>query len=209
MTITTHTHITGEQGSEQDSASTNVATNYEQIADLVKTQYGGMLSLVRRKLRDRELAADLVNEAIAVTLEHVKTGRLTQHERIGGYVFKVCMNLLRNYQRNSDNRQELRTNAELLDTLATYDKDDIEAAQIRQKAQQVIEALSSSRDREVIKRFYLDEDDKQVICAALDLTPLQFTQIMSRARQRMRMVFESQGVKKSDLVSLFLLLVLT
>jgi len=174
------------------------SVDHAQIAELIKSQYGGLLNLVRRKLKDRELANDLVNEAIAITLEHARRGRLTQLENIGGYVFKVSMNLLRNYRRNIDNRQDLRSNLDVLETLALYEHDELEAAQIRQKAQRLIESLTSSRDREVVKRFYLDEEDKQVICDDLGLTPLQFTQVMSRARQRMKAIFDSEGFKRGD-----------
>ena len=178
------------------------AINHEQIAELVRQQYGGLLSLVRRKLKDRELASELVNEAIAITLEHSRLGRLTELQSIGGYVFRVSMNLLRNHQRNVDNRLDLRADVATLDALVEYESDNLQAAEIRQQARRVIESLASPRDREVIKRFYLAEDDKQVICQELGLTPLQFTQIMSRARQRMKQIFDTQGLKAGDLFSL-------
>jgi RNA polymerase sigma-70 factor (ECF subfamily) len=91
-----------------------------------------------------------------------------------------------------------------MEALAEYDTDGVEAIQIRQRTQQLIESLPSPRDRDVIKRFYLDEEDKEVICGKLGLTPLQFTQVMSRARQRMKQLFDSQGLKRGDFFSLVL-----
>jgi RNA polymerase sigma-70 factor (ECF subfamily) len=191
-------------GDRQESVAEELSIGTQQIAELIKTQYSGLLSLVRRKLKDRELAADLINDAIVITLEHAQLGRLTQLESIGGYVFKVCMNLLRNHERSSGNRSDLRADDAVMDTLAEYDTDTIEATQIQHCTLRLIESLSSTRDREVIKRFYLDEHDKQTICDELGLTPLQFTQVMSRARQRMKQIFESQGFKRGDFLSLIL-----
>jgi RNA polymerase sigma-70 factor (ECF subfamily) len=202
VTSITHHPDASERNSEREAAQLDVGINHSKVAELIRIHYSGLLTLVSRKLKNREFAADLVNEAIVITLEQVRVGRLSQSERIAGYVFKVSMNLLRNHARNIDNRHDLRSNIDMLETLATQDSDDIESTQIRRKAQQVIEALSSARDREVVKRFYLDEEDKEAICDALGLTPLQFTQVMSRARQRMKSIFESQGLKRSDLLSL-------
>jgi hypothetical protein len=56
----------------------------------------------------------------------------------------------------------------------------------------------------VIKRFYVDESDKATICKELGLTPLQFTQVISRARQRMKLLFAARGLKHGDLLSLLL-----
>jgi RNA polymerase sigma-70 factor (ECF subfamily) len=204
--VTTATNTLGveKQSDSQESRAFDHLPSHAKISDLIKKQYSGLLTLVRRKLKDRELATDLVNEAIVITLEHARLGRLTNIESIGGYVFKVSMNLLRNYERNIDNRIDLRVNGGVMESLAKYDSDDLEADQIRNKTQQLIELLSSPRDREVIKRFYLDEDDKQIICNELSLTPLQFTQVMSRARQRMKQIFESQGLKHADFFSVLL-----
>ncbi len=173
-----------------------------QIARLITTKYSGLVSLVYRRTRNRELASDLVNEAIAIALEHAKAGRLTQPERIGGYVFRVSMNLLRNQSRNFDNREDMRSSTEVMELLSACDSDGIEAAQVQKTTLRVLKSLPSARDREVIKRFYLDEEDKQAICKELGLTALQFTQVMSRARQRMRTLFESEGLTRSDLLSL-------
>jgi len=188
----------------KEPTSSSHCVDHAQLAALIETQYGGLLSLARRKLKDRELADDLINDAIVITLEHARLGRLTQIDSVGGYVFMVSMNLLRNYRRNIDNRHDLRADVEALDTLAVRDSDAIEAAQIKQKAKRVIESLASARDREVVKRFYLDEVDKQVICNELNLTPLQFTQVMSRARQRMKQTFDSLGFKRGDFFSVSL-----
>jgi RNA polymerase sigma-70 factor (ECF subfamily) len=188
----------------EEPVASNHTVDHAKIRALLTNHYAGLLSLVRSKLNDRELAADLINEAIVITLEHAQLGRLLQLESIGGYVFKVSMNLLRNHERSIGNRSDLRLDSSVMDSLPEYDSDDIEAAQIRNRTLQVIESLTSTRDRKVIKRFYLDEQDKEVICEELGLTPLQFTQVMSRARQRMKQLFDSQGLKRGDFFSLIL-----
>jgi RNA polymerase sigma-70 factor, ECF subfamily len=205
VTTPNHNHDTSAKDSTQQPPEAPNAMDHAQLTELIKKQYSGLYSLLRRKLKDRELAADLINEAVAITLEHAQQGRLKQLTSVGGYIFRVSINLLRNHQRNADNRSDLRADVDALNTLAEHDNDVVEATQLRRRAQRLIESLSSPRDREVVKRFYLDEQDKESICKDLKLTPLQFTQIISRARHRMKQAFDAQGFERADYLSLTLL----
>jgi RNA polymerase sigma-70 factor (ECF subfamily) len=49
-----------------------------------------------------------------------------------------------------------------------------------------MEQLAQPRDREILHRFYLLEEDKSVICSALDLSAAHFDRVLYRAKQRMR-----------------------
>ena len=62
----------------------------------------------------------------------------------------------------------------------------------------VVESLPTPRDREIVRRFYLDEEEKEAICRDLGLSPLHFDKVIFRARQRMRKLLEERGFKKTD-----------
>src|SRR5262249_37968305 len=66
----------------------------------------------------------------------------------------------------------------------------------------VIRGMSSQRDRAILVRFYLDEEDKETICRDLGLSPLQFDKILHRARGRLRKLLEAEGLRRSALLSL-------
>jgi RNA polymerase sigma-70 factor (ECF subfamily) len=55
---------------------------------------------------------------------------------------------------------------------------------------QVITELNSDRDREVLLRFYLREEEKEQICADLGLSSLHFNRVLFRARERYKQLFE-------------------
>jgi len=180
--------------------------NAREVAVLIQTHYDGLLRLVRSKLRNAELAADLINEAIVITLEHQRAGRLLHIENVPGYVFKVTMNLLRNFRRNSDNRPQLRADVESLNEVGQYDADGVETEQIRRQALAVLEDLKLPRDREALKRLYVDEQDKEVVCRDLGLTHQQLAVVISRARERMRQLFQARGLQRTDFFCLMLCL---
>jgi hypothetical protein len=65
-------------------------------------------------------------------------------------------------------------------------------------------SLPTSRDREILIRFYLDEEDKDSICSSLRLSEAHFTRVIFRARNRFRELLERSGHHKADLLSLAL-----
>jgi DNA-directed RNA polymerase specialized sigma24 family protein len=54
----------------------------------------------------------------------------------------------------------------------------------------------------MLKRFYLDDHDKHIICQEMDLSEAAFNQALSRARKRFRQIIEERGFAKRDLLSL-------
>ena len=167
---------------------------------LISANYPGLRSLISRTVRDRALANDLLNEAVAIACEHLRSGRIAQRERIAGYVYQVALNLLRNYRRKLSERDDRRAGEQALDLLAcadNSDKDRLEA-QIAACVRDLVEGLPTARDRDIVKRFYLDEDEKDVICQDLGLSPLHFDKVIFRARQRMKSLLEARGLRKRD-----------
>ena len=53
--------------------------------------------------------------------------------------------------------------------------------------------LEVERDRQIILRFYLTEEDKASICEDLGLSSLHFNRVLHRARQRYRQLYEEQS----------------
>jgi RNA polymerase sigma-70 factor, ECF subfamily len=154
--------------------------------------------LLQRKLLNRELAADLLNEAIVIALEHLRSGRLGESERIAGYVFRITMNLLRNYQRNMNNRRDLRATIDSLPSLTHASEVNLDQQRIKELVRRVIESLGTARERDIVRRYYLDEETKESICTTLGVSPQNFDKIVFRARQRLKAVLESRGYSRGD-----------
>src|SRR5262249_28050235 len=68
----------------------------------------------------------------------------------------------------------------------------------------LLRELSSPRDREVLVRFYLKEEERGTLCRSLGLTDLQFNRVIFRARERFRELLQNKGFGKSDLLSVVL-----
>jgi RNA polymerase sigma factor (sigma-70 family) len=174
------------------------------VTSLIKVHYSGLINLVRGLVRNKDLAADMVHQAIAITLEHIEAGRIRSTDQIPGYVYKTSQNLLRNYRRHMSNRPDLRADPEHLDTVADAEQaDDSDRQRITQNVRLALRSLSS-RDRDVVIRFYLYDEDKEVICRDFQLSSNSFNKIISRARQRLKERLSARGITGDDVLGVVL-----
>ena len=63
---------------------------------------------------------------------------------------------------------------------------------------QLLESMTVERDRELLRRYYIYDEDKPQICRALGLDSLHFNRVLYRAKNRFREILE-QSVDASDL----------
>jgi RNA polymerase sigma-70 factor, ECF subfamily len=181
------------------------------ISGLIEKDYVGLRRLLTRRTRDYQAAADLLNEAVRITWEKWCAGEIQRPEQVGGYIYRVAINLRRNSSRLLADRPELRESLEQLDheriaapsaeAEAEAEKDE---QKIAAKLKELIQSMKSQRDRELLVCFYLDEEDKESICRKLRLDARQFDRVLHRARQRLRQLLILDGWKSSDFLSVLL-----
>ena len=197
----------GSSGGVSATPRASGALSKSDIESLIAKEYVGLRLLIARRTGDVNVAADLLNDAVCTTWEKWQAGQIERPEQIAGYIFKVAMNMLRNRRRTKAERPELRANAKALDSLEqdAPGAEGIEeslAAQVRK----LLQSMDLQRDRLVLVRFYLNEEDKETICRDMELTPVQFARVLHRAHGRLRKRLESGGVKGSDLFSCLLVM---
>ncbi len=176
------------------------------IEALIAGSYSGLRLLLGRRTGDPEVAADLLNAAISKAWENWQAGRLSNPEQIAGYVYQVAINLLRNYRRNTFARPDKRAPAQALETLAA-DAESADAwmvARLAREVRRIVESLPIERDRTIVRRFYLDEEEKEAICRDLAIDSLKFDKIVFRARARLRGLLALRGFRRSDFFALCL-----
>ncbi len=175
----------------------------------VYRDYPGLRALIMRRVRDPQLAADILQDAAVTTLEKLRAGKIAQPSAIGGYLYRVALNHLRNHRRKD--RTSVSSGADL-ESLPDLDDDPDYASLDRTRwagaARRLLQQMSTERDRDLLVRFYLNDESKEAICASLDLTDEHFNRVIFRARNRFRELLERRGYLKLDLLS-FLIMVST
>jgi RNA polymerase sigma-70 factor (ECF subfamily) len=179
-----------------------------EVESLIAREYFGLRLLIARRTGDQHVAADLLNDAVCTTWEKWLAGKIARPEQIAGYIFQVAMNLLRNRRRAMAERPEKRADVEVLESLVANDPASVQQVEenLAARVKEIIRGMGSQRDRTILVRFYLNEEDKETICRDLKLTPMQFARVLHRARGRLRQLLESQGFKGSDLFSVLMVM---
>ena len=190
-----------------DGAATGVvsgALSKSDISQLIAKEYVGLRLLIARRARDHQVAADMLNDALCLVWEKWCAGQIQRPEQIAGYVFRVAINLLHNHRRSVADRPDRRADIVHIDQFyVTADATDQQIEEgIAARVKHFISGMPSSRDRTILVRFYLNEEEKDSICADMGVSPLQFDKILYRARQRLRQLLESEGITRSGMLSL-------
>jgi RNA polymerase sigma-70 factor, ECF subfamily len=172
----------------------------------VYRDYPGLRALIMRRVRDPQLAADILQDAAVTTLEKLRAGEIAHPSNIGGYLYRVALNHLRNFRRKD--RGAVSSSADLESLTDHDDHPDIGAidrTRWAEAARLMLEALPTARDRDLLVRFYLNDETKEDICASLGLSDEHFNRVIFRARNRFRALLERRGYGKLDLLSLVIL----
>jgi len=114
----------------------------------------------------------------------IRKGRLEDPSRLPGYVHAIVN---RKAGRCIEERVRSRVGVPIEDVMAVDGSETPEAAAIREQQSEIVRATLNSLkppQREVLGRFYLDEQHPAQICAEMDLTETQFRLLKTRAKQR-------------------------
>ena len=174
------------------------------VEALITKHYTGLRLLIQRRVGDADVAADILNQAACTAWEKWQTGQVRRPEEIGGYIFQVAMNLLRNRRRNVAERADRRVEPDVLEQLPADATDRWLESKIAARVKRILQDLPSRRDREILVRFYLQEEEKEAICRDLALAPDQFDKVLHRARGRLKELLEVSGLQRSDFFMLCL-----
>ncbi|HEY2294442.1 MAG TPA: sigma-70 family RNA polymerase sigma factor [Thermoanaerobaculia bacterium] len=160
--------------------------------ELVERYSQGLLYHLRQMTRDPSLADDLHQETFRVVLLRLRSGALEQPEKLAGFILRTGRNMaLGDYRRHA--RRGDFAPAELPAEPPDPTPGQLDRVLRREAAeavQQLIAELGSERDREILLRFHVAEEEKETICADLGLTTLQFNVVLFRARQRFKELVE-------------------
>ncbi len=154
----------------------------------------GLVTVLRVRCHDPELCKDVAQEALRVVLLRLRAGKVDQPEALGGFLRGTALNLLANELRRSE-RRLADSAGDWLDELvgeSTDPYDTVESEDLVQTMRRVIGGMKVERDRELLWRFYVDDEPKDRLCARFDLSPEHFDRVLHRARLRLKNLWQGQ-----------------
>src|SRR3954453_20044662 len=142
--------------------------------------------LLDRHTNGRPEAEDLFQDTFRTGLEKLRRGELREPAKLPAFLAQIARSLAIEHYRKLTRR---RTDADSDAVLAAVAPDagplsGLLAKENAALVRQVLQELGNERDRQILLRFYLAEDDKERIAGDLGLTGLQLTRVPPRPRQR-------------------------
>src|SRR5438874_300428 len=169
----------------------------------VYRDYPGLRALILRRVGDAEVAADILQDAAVTTLEKLRSGEIAHPENLGGYLYRVALNHLRNHRRKDRTAVSSGDGLEELpDTEDDPEWERVGRPQWAAAARRMLDEMPAERDRDLLVRFYLNDEAKEEICRELRLSEQHFNRVIFRARNRFRELLEQRGFWKADLLTL-------
>jgi RNA polymerase sigma-70 factor (ECF subfamily) len=160
--------------------------------ELVRRYSRGVSIIIRRVRSDSFLTDDLCQETFRLALTKIRRGDLREPEKLSGFICSLARNLAIESFRQST-RAEVHDDPSAADSISDPAPDQLQLLLQRERASAirgVLRELKSARDREVLYRFYIAEEDKDRISVDLGLSSLQFNRVLHRARTRFRELYE-------------------
>ena len=163
------------------------------MAELYHLFSKGIRFYLCRQLGVQELD-DKVHDTFVVVVQAIRRGELREPERLMGFVRTVVR---RQVAAHIDKAVQTRREQMDLDASARVadphgNPEETAISHQREALVQRVLAELSSRDREILTRFYLHEESQEEICIEMTLTETQFRLLKSRAKSR----FGELGKKK-------------
>ena len=195
MAVETAPERETEEPSQSEAASNSVNWR-ELVTRIQKGEDSGMADLYRifargirfylcRQLGIQELD-DKVHDTFLIVVQAIQRGDLREPERLMGFVRTVVR---RQVAAHIDRVVHSRRDEMHLDVgvrIADRQRNPEQQIAFKQKSEFMREILRqlAERDREILTRFYLDEQAQEQICAEMNLSETQFRLLKSRAKAR-------------------------
>jgi len=154
--------------------------------------YGrGVAVLLDRHTNGRPEAEDLFQDTFRLVLEKLRRGELREPSKLPGFLAQIARSLAIEHYRKAT-RRKTEADSDAVDLAVAPSADPLSGLLESENAslvRRVIRELGNERDREILLRFYIAEEDKDRIAADHGLTSLQFNRVLHRARQRYKELF--------------------
>lgn len=160
--------------------------------EMIRRYSRGLLYLLRRRTRDEALALDIRQDAFCVALEKLRSEPLDNPQSLAAYLRRTAINLLSAEHRKAI-RRRTDPDSELVERAADDGAGPFENVSREEAAKAVralLEELRVPRDREILVRLYLRDEDRDAICADLGIDSAHFNRVLFRAKERFKALLE-------------------
>jgi RNA polymerase sigma-70 factor (ECF subfamily) len=166
-------------------------------ADLITRFEHGIKLILLKRTGSAQLANDLCQDTFVVALRKVRAGELRKPQCLSAFIRQTAVNIcIDHYRKEKRYIHQDDGTISLHHTHIDNKAAKIDCQATRALLETSLDQLAMPRDREILRRFYLADEDKGRICQDLDLSSPHFDRVLYRAKQRMReLIVRQKGLK--------------
>jgi len=144
--------------------------------------------LLDRHTNGRPEAEDLFQDTFRLVIEKLRRGELREPAKLPGFLAQIARSITIEHYRKAQ-RRKTDPDSDAIAEVEASGSGPLSELMTREDAglvRQVIRELGTERDRDILLRFYIAEEDKERIKEDFGLSSLQFNRVLHRARERYR-----------------------
>jgi RNA polymerase sigma-70 factor, ECF subfamily len=157
-----------------------------------------LLQIFLQRRIEKDAAQDLLQLTFLQAIRKIREEGLEDPGNLGGYLYRTACNLAVAYWRGELARRRGSAGEPALENVqdgAIAVDERIDQELLARCVRKLMDDLPRERDREVLRRLYLDDETKAEIRQSMNLTDLQFNQVLFRARQRFGEILLRHGLE--------------
>jgi len=151
--------------------------------DMYRMFFAGIRFLIHRQLGSEDLDEKVHNVLVIVT-QAIRSGELREPSRLMGYVHGVVRGIVASGIGSAVGTHRTRAYGNSNELVSDQPPNPVPDAMERMGMATRVLKSTSHRDREVLTRWYLNEESAEAICSGMGLSETQFLLIKSQAKAR-------------------------
>jgi RNA polymerase sigma factor (sigma-70 family) len=169
-----------------------IAGDSQAEEEMILRYRAGVFQIINNVVHNWSVAEDLCQEALIKSLEKIRHNEVREPEKLSGFICAIARFMAIEYMRKV--RATIKTEGiGMAETIPDPAPDPVIQLLDKEKCEtvrKVINEMKVERDREVLFRYYILEEDRDTLCNTLGLTREQFSSIIFRAHQRYKALHE-------------------
>jgi RNA polymerase sigma-70 factor (ECF subfamily) len=172
----------------------------EAESELVRLYGPSVMRMLQALTQNRWSAEDIHQETFTIVLRRLRRRRLDNPEALGQFLRQTARKVVMASNRKRRLRQQ--TEIEGAEIEEIIDPEPGQLVHVLRKEEdeivrRTIADIRPLRYRQLLLRFYLEEEAKEIICAELGLSAVHFNRVLFRARRRFLRAVEGQEMRRS------------
>lgn len=159
-----------------------------------------ILIKLRSRVRSRQLAEDIRQETFLRVLRTVRTpDGIRSPERLGSFVNSVCNNVLLEFLRSQSRHRPAPDEPVLADNDTPGPEDRLISEERKARVRRVLDLLAP-RDKGVLRALFLEEREKDEVCAQFGVGRDYLRVLLHRAKNQFRDLYRERPAVKAAAV---------